>query len=43
MRHSAEQLMVRMGELWEAADALERLVDDTAWPVPIYQDMLIVR
>ena len=34
MRHCADQLMVRMGELREAADALEVLVDDTAWPLP---------
>lgn len=43
MRHCAEQLMVRMGELREAADALEGLVDDTAWPLPTYQEMLFVR
>jgi len=34
---------VRMGELREAADALEGLVDDTAWPLPTYQEMLFVR
>ena len=43
MRHCADQLMVRMGELREAADALEGLVDDTAWPLPTYQEMLFVR
>ncbi|MFZ9168106.1 glutamine synthetase III [Vulcanococcus sp.] len=43
MRHCADQLMVRMGELREAADALEVLVDDTAWPLPTYQEMLFVR
>jgi len=43
MRHCADQLMVRMGELREAADALETLVDDAAWPLPTYQEMLFVR
>ena len=43
MRHCADQLMVRMGELREAADALEALVDDAAWPLPTYQEMLFVR
>ena len=43
MRHCADQLMVRMGELREAADALEVLVDDTAWPLPTYQEMLFCR
>ena len=43
MRHCADQLMLRMGELREAADALEVLVDDTAWPLPTYQEMLFVR
>ena len=43
MRHCSDQLMVRMGELREAADALEGLVDDTAWPLPTYQEMLFVR
>ena len=43
MRHCADQLMVRMGELREAADALEGLVDDTAWPLPSYQEMLFFR
>ena len=43
MRHCADQLMVRMVELREAADALEVLVDDTAWPLPTYQEMLFCR
>jgi glutamine synthetase len=32
-----------MGELRAAADALELLVDDAAWPLPTYQEMLFVR
>ena len=43
MRHCADQLMVRMGELREAVDGLEALVDDAAWPLPTYQEMLFVR
>jgi glutamine synthetase len=43
MRHCADQLMVRMGELRAAVDALEVLVDDSAWPLPTYQEMLFVR
>jgi glutamine synthetase len=26
-----------------AADSLETLVDDAAWPLPTYQEMLFVR
>ena len=43
MRHCADQLLVRMEELREAADGLEALVDDAAWPLPTYQEMLFVR
>ena len=43
MRHCADLLMVRMGELREAVDGLEALVDDAAWPLPTYQEMLFVR
>ncbi|NDG74075.1 MAG: glutamine synthetase type III [Synechococcaceae bacterium WB8_1B_136] len=43
MRHCADQLMQRMGELRAAVDGLEALVDDTAWPLPTYQEMLFVR
>jgi glutamine synthetase len=43
MRHCADQLMPLMGELRAAADALEALVDDAAWPLPTYQEMLFVR
>jgi glutamine synthetase len=32
-----------MGELRAAADTLETLVDDAAWPLPTYQEMLFVR
>ena len=43
MRHCADQLMARMGELREAVDALEALMDDAAWPLPTYQEMLFMR
>jgi glutamine synthetase len=43
MRHCADVLMVRMAELRQAADSLETLVDDAAWPLPTYQEMLFVR
>jgi len=43
MRHCADVLMVRMGELRQAVDTLETLVDDAAWPLPTYQEMLFVR
>jgi len=43
MRHCADTLMGRMGELRAAADSLETLVDDAAWPLPTYQEMLFVR
>jgi glutamine synthetase len=43
MRHCADQLMPLMGELRAAVDGLETLVDDAAWPLPTYQEMLFVR
>jgi glutamine synthetase len=43
MRHCADQLMPLMGELRAAVDGLEALVDDAAWPLPTYQEMLFVR
>ena len=43
MRHCADTLMGLMGELRAAADTLETLVDDAAWPLPTYQEMLFVR
>ncbi len=43
MRHCADQLMPLMGELRASVDALEALVDDAAWPLPTYQEMLFVR
>ena len=43
MRHCADTLMGLMGELRAAADSLETLVDDAAWPLPTYQEMLFVR
>jgi glutamine synthetase len=43
MRHCADKLMPLMGELRAAADGLETLVDDAAWPLPTYQEMLFVR
>ena len=43
MRHCADTLMARMGEVRAAADSLETLVDDAAWPLPTYQEMLFAR
>ena len=43
MRHCADQLMPLMAELRAAVDGLETLVDDAAWPLPTYQEMLFVR
>ncbi|MFZ9952417.1 MAG: glutamine synthetase III, partial [Vulcanococcus sp.] len=43
MRHCADRLMPLMGELRAAVDGLEVLVDDAAWPLPTYQEMLFVR
>jgi glutamine synthetase len=43
MRHCADTLMPLMGELREAVDGLEALVDDNLWPLPSYQEMLFVR
>jgi glutamine synthetase len=43
MRHCADTLMSRMAEVRAAADSLETLVDDAAWPLPTYQEMLFVR
>ena len=43
MRHCADRLMLLMGELRAAVDGLETLVDDAAWPLPTYQEMLFVR
>ena len=43
MRHCADVLMARMAELRQAVDTLETLVDDAAWPLPTYQEMLFVR
>ena len=43
MRHCADTLMARMAEVRAAADGLETLVDDGAWPLPTYQEMLFAR
>ncbi|MFM8937059.1 MAG: glutamine synthetase III [Vulcanococcus sp.] len=43
MRHCADRLLPLMGELRAAVDGLELQVDDAAWPLPTYQEMLFVR
>ncbi len=43
MAHCAQTLLPLMGELRAAVDALEGLVDDGAWPLPTYQEMLFIR
>jgi glutamine synthetase len=43
MRHCVDTLLPLMGQLRQAADGLEALVDDDLWPLPSYQEMLFVR
>jgi glutamine synthetase len=43
LRHCADILLPRIGEIRAAADALEALVDDDLWPMPTYQELLFVR
>jgi glutamine synthetase len=43
LRHCADTLMPLMGQLREAVDGLEVLVDDDLWPLPTYQELLFVR
>ncbi|MFN9644085.1 MAG: glutamine synthetase III [Cyanobacteriota bacterium] len=43
LRHCADTLLPRMGELRTAADGLEVLVDDDVWPLPTYQELLFFR
>ncbi len=43
MRHCADTLLPLMHKIREAVDGLEILVDDNAWPLPTYQEMLFVR
>ncbi|MEB3243106.1 MAG: glutamine synthetase III [Cyanobacteriota bacterium] len=43
LRHCADTLMPLMGQLREAADGLEVLVDDDLWPLPTYGEMLFFR
>jgi glutamine synthetase len=43
LRHCADTLLPRMGELRTAVDGLEVLVDDDIWPLPTYQELLFFR
>ncbi|MBC1261062.1 glutamine synthetase type III [Synechococcus sp. BSF8S] len=43
MRHCADGLLPLMHKIREAVDGLETLVDDKAWPLPTYQEMLFIR
>jgi glutamine synthetase len=41
--HMHEKVLPAMTELREQADALESMVDDEAWPLPTYREMLFIR
>jgi glutamine synthetase len=43
LRHCADTLMPQLGQLREAVDGLEVLVDDDLWPLPTFQEMLFQR
>jgi glutamine synthetase len=43
LRYCADTLVPLMGQLREAVDGLEALVDDNLWPLPSYQEMLFIR
>jgi glutamine synthetase len=43
MRHCADTLLPLMRQMRTAVDGLENLVDDGAWPLPTYQEMLFIR
>ena len=42
-RRLAGELRPLMAEAREAADRLEKLVDDELWPLPKYREMLFVK
>ncbi|MEB3262964.1 MAG: hypothetical protein VKJ66_01175 [Synechococcus sp.] len=43
LRHCADTLLPLMGEIRASVDGLEPLIDDAAWPLPTYQEMLFMR
>ena len=43
LRHCADMLLPLMGEIRASVDGLEPLMDDAAWPLPTYQEMLFMR
>ena len=43
LTHCANGLLPCMLSIREAADGLEQLIDDGAWPLPTYQEMLFMR
>ncbi len=43
MRHCADCLMPLLGQLREAVDGLEIIVDDDLWPLPTYGELLFFR
>jgi glutamine synthetase len=43
LNHCATSLLSCMGAVREAVDGLEQLIDDSAWPLPTYQEMLFMR
>ena len=43
LHHCSETLMTLIGQIREAVDGLEVLVDDDVWPLPSYGEMLFFR
>jgi len=43
LRHCSDTLMTLIGQIREAVDGLEVLVDDDLWPLPSYGEMLFFR
>ncbi len=43
LRHCADGVLPVMLKIRAAADGLEQLIDDDAWPLPTYQEMLFMR
>ncbi len=41
-KENSREVLVEMGEVRRTVDRLERLVDDTKWPLPKYREMLFI-
>ncbi|MCG5054187.1 MAG: glutamine synthetase III [Myxococcales bacterium] len=42
-KHFCHSVVPAMGEVRQAADALEGIVDDDMWPMPTYQEILFIK